>query len=101
MKKLLEPDSQTKGLPGLYFVRSYLGLTQQQLAELANLSTVAIRHCETGLRDCSLAFVRRLAAAMCCNPADLLQEPSELRLAQINVAFKFRQADEAAQAVGG
>lgn len=97
MKKLLEPDSQTKGLPGLWYIRSHLNLTQQKLAEISGLSTVAIRHVETGVRDCSQAFQRRLAEVLACTVADLHQEPGEFRLLQIEIAYHRATADRLAK----
>ena len=88
------------GLPGLPLVREHLGMSARALADIMGCSQKWIAIIES-VRDPSLALVRQRAAELACHPADLVGEPNDFRLAQIRAAYFKRQADEAAQAVGG
>ncbi len=93
------------GLPGLKAVRTALGLTQAEIAESIGSSPVTISQLEIGNKDCSQAFQRRLAEALCCSITDLVEESGEKRLDVIKNAFELRNAQaviarQAGKAVG-
>jgi predicted transcriptional regulator len=86
---------ENKGLVGLRHLRHALELTQSAVAKSAGCSEVQIRHVETGWRDCTQAFQRRLASALCCEVVDLLATPTPQRLAEIRADYTQRVADQA------
>lgn len=53
-------------------------LSQEALAEEANLDRTYISSCERGQRNVSLANIHRLAAALQVAPEDLLKRPTNL-----------------------
>jgi len=61
--------------------RNALKLTQEEFAEKAGLDLRFFRFVEQGVKDVAVSSLVRLAAALNCDPADLLQraEPVERR----------------------
>lgn len=58
--------------------RKYRGLTQDQLADRADLSKGFISNLESGGREYTQATLEQLAEALRCEPADLLmRDPSK------------------------
>jgi len=56
-------------------VRRYeIGLTQEELAEKANLHPTYVNSVERGERNISLENIILLAKALCCSPKDLVPE---------------------------
>lgn len=58
-------------LPRLKAIRLQKMLSQEELAEKAGLSRVAVTRLETGRVDARFATVRKLAAALGVEPTDL------------------------------
>lgn len=61
-------------LPRLKAVRLAKMLSQEELAEKAGVSRVAITRLETGMVDARFKTVRKLAAALGVEPTDLTAE---------------------------
>ena len=59
-------------LPRLRAIRERKALSQQELAEMAGLSRVAIVRIEAGLSDPYPRTIRKIAAALNVEPADLM-----------------------------
>ena len=57
--------------------RADLGLSQEALAERANLHRTYIGGIERGERNPTLAMVHRLAGALGISPSQLLEDPPE------------------------
>lgn len=55
-------------------LRDAKGLTQAQLAALANVTPSALNKLELGSRGLDQQWLRRLAPLLDCNPADLLPD---------------------------
>lgn len=53
-------------------LRESKGLSQRQLGELANTTGVQIGYLERGARRLTIDWMRRIADALGCDPADLL-----------------------------
>ena len=58
--------------------REALGLTQEEFAEKAEFDLRFFRFIETGARDVAVSTLVRLAKALDCTPADLLQPAKPL-----------------------
>lgn len=71
-------DKTTTGLPGLSLLRKSRGLTQEQLADMANLHRVTLSDYERGKQDPRQAIVRKLAGILDCQPGDLVNTPAEV-----------------------
>lgn len=61
----------------------------------------SINAVECGRKDCTQAMQRCIAAALCCEPADLLAVPTPERLAQIKADFDEARAAESRAAANG
>ncbi len=85
--------SDSSGLSGLSKIRTALEMSQSEAAEVVRLSTDFLRHLETGHRDCSLSTLRQIARGLHCKPSDLLEPPSEQRLAEICADYLQAKAD--------
>jgi len=59
-------------LPKLRAIRRQQLLTQQELAELAGLTTASVSRIETGTTKARISTVRKLAAALEVDPSALL-----------------------------
>ena len=88
-----------KGLLYLRTIRESSGLTTIELAARSGYAPDFIRRIETGVKDCSQEAQRAISNVLACTPADLLQEPTPARLAEIRAAYTQRVADAARQAV--
>lgn len=53
-------------------IRNTLGMTQEELANLAGFKVSAISHFETGIRDPSLRNIVRICRALHCKPNALI-----------------------------
>jgi transcriptional regulator with XRE-family HTH domain len=65
------PSRTTVALPALQRLRVKSALTQQQLADLAQLHRVTVAELEGG-RPANMGTVQALAKALKCRPADLM-----------------------------
>lgn len=54
------------------------GLSQEELADAAQLDRTYVSSCERGKRNISLVNIYRLAAALSLKPEDLLKPPGKL-----------------------
>ena len=54
--------------------RSFRGLSQAELAQIANLPRPNLSALEQGRHDCTLSTLQRLARALKLSPAQLLEE---------------------------
>jgi XRE family transcriptional regulator, aerobic/anaerobic benzoate catabolism transcriptional regulator len=61
-------------VPGLKRIRESRLLTQRELAEKAGISQVTVARIETGPGRAQLSTVRKLAAALECEPIELVGE---------------------------
>lgn len=78
-------------------LREAKGLSQVQLAEMANVTPSALNKVEMGKRGLDQQWMRRLAPLLDCEPADLLpDEDNPLRLSDDERAFleRYRAASE-------
>lgn len=98
----MEVANNPKGaVVGLKAIRSHLQLTQQDLsckiAEQGRYKAVAdyLSRIEVCAQDASMGMLREMAHALCCSVPDLLSVPSEARLAEILIAYRERQLEEA------
>jgi len=73
-------DGETTTSPGLRLIpgavrrkRLELALTQRELAEASGLDPSAISYLERGSRRARLSSIKRLAAALGCEPLDIAQ----------------------------
>lgn len=65
----------TSPLPGLRRLRIAAGLSQQELADAAGVQQMTVSAIERGAhKDVTVSVLRRLAAALMVDPADLLAE---------------------------
>jgi transcriptional regulator with XRE-family HTH domain len=60
-------------------IRERQFLTQQELADLAGVAKVTIARIETGVTRPSFATIRKLAAALGVEPAEIVPDPAALR----------------------
>ena len=82
------------GLPGLRSIRDSVGIMAKDLAQIVGVTPQWISSLETGAADCTAGLQRRIAGALCCSPADLLDTPTTPRLAEITIDYRQRQIDE-------
>jgi transcriptional regulator with XRE-family HTH domain len=72
-KRVYPRFKRPRGLPLLEKWREYRnGMTQQQLADLCDLTQGMISHLETGKSDYTGELLDALAYALGCEPADLI-----------------------------
>lgn len=61
-----------RGLPGLKSVRQYVGLTQEQLAQLVGVCSMTISRYELGKQNARQKTVEKLARILDCSEIELL-----------------------------
>ncbi len=66
------------------FFREQLNMTQGQLAEAVNTDRSNISKIETGESPGSMPIFFRIAAALCVNVSELLEEPSKDSIPQLS-----------------
>lgn len=97
-----EDYSKPYGLPGLRAIRDRLGVTAQDVALRVGVTTNWLSIIERGHDDCTDKLKRQLANFLRCTVVDLITQPSDQRLAEIEAAYLQARADEArARAQGG
>jgi len=85
----------------LRLIREAVGLSTIDLAARSGYAPDFIRRIETGVKDCSQEAQRTISSVLSCTPADLLAEPSPVRLAEIKAIYTRLAADAAQQAAEG
>lgn len=81
-------------------LREEKGLSQAELARMANVTPSALNKLEAGLRRLDQVWMRRLAKLLDCSAADILppsDNPSILTPAERALVERFRAADEGQQ----
>jgi transcriptional regulator with XRE-family HTH domain len=81
-------------------LRLAAGLSQQAIADRINVSKVTISDLERGKMRLDVEYMRRIADALGCLPADLLpakDNPWSLSEEERLLIDRYRQADHAAQ----
>jgi transcriptional regulator with XRE-family HTH domain len=73
MKKSAKPDIRDRFGFAVKTRREELGLTQEDLAELAGIHRTYLSDIERGTRNPSLINIERLAAALDCRMSELFQ----------------------------
>lgn len=76
-------------------VRGRLGLSQADVCRLAGVNEVYCYYWESGFRNPNLANLKVLSEALCCTIDDLVNVPSDARLAAIRADYLERQAAQA------
>jgi transcriptional regulator with XRE-family HTH domain len=96
------PDLEALAIRRVREIRADKGMTQQQLAERADLTPEAITRVERGVRVPTLATIGKLAHGLGVSPAELLgpaptrREPRTSR-AVARVVAKLQDVDDATQ----
>lgn len=75
-------------------MRTARGMTQQQLASAAGISLATLSMIERGRNRPRIGTLRRIAAALSCDPADLLSEIRELSADEAEVVAIMRRVPE-------
>ena len=81
-------------LKGLGPIRKALGLRQDVFAQLAGIHPTHLSRLENLKQGSSDGTVTALAGILCCKIADLLDEPTDLRKAQIAADYDERRASK-------
>jgi transcriptional regulator with XRE-family HTH domain len=76
-KKLNPSDTRRLFARNLKKTREYLGLSQEDLADAADLHRTYVGSVERGERNISIDNIERLAKALGVLPASLLEEPKK------------------------
>jgi len=96
------PDLEVLAIRRVREIRADKGMTQQQLAERADLTPEAITRVERGVRVPTLATIGKLAHGLGVAPSELFAAPTSRREPRLNrhaarVVAKMQDVDEATQ----
>lgn len=79
IKRIIGPNKRSRGafLPGLFACRMAAGVSQAELAALAQVARTTIRSLESGDRRAQATTFRRISEALGVTPAELLTAAAE------------------------